>query len=327
MIGVIFKAVGFLWLDMFFKSFRLKNVKRIRFIKGNKKVLQDLDNNVKYAVPGKVFLLGEYYVLDKGQAILLTTQPSFILKASKEPWKFTKHSPADRLITWALDNAVVSSREWHYQIVDPYQHLGGFGASTAEFLLLYRTLLLPQTMQDAWNLYRTLHSNEKIIPSGADLIAQWQKGVCHVNIKNNQIRDYTQAFDWTKFFIFSAAHLQKTPTHAHLKELKDLSFVNTLEVIFKKALISFHQNNEPGFAQMLNAYSDALELLGLEHAQTTKIKKQFLQIPEVYAVKGSGAMQSDILILWLKDCKSLAECLKLAEFFQLRFIGCVKDLL
>ncbi len=88
---------------------------------------------MKWLIPAKTFLLGEYAALAGQSAVLLTTSPCFELSLSKEAGLHGIHpdSPAGR---WWKENAQSEvGLQWH----DPYQGCGGLGASSAQFLGAY----------------------------------------------------------------------------------------------------------------------------------------------------------------------------------------------
>src|SRR3954465_7430670 len=95
------------------------------------------------SVPGKVFVLGEYAVLADHPALIATVGPRFRTDFGKDSGAtpgapdFHPRSPAGRLLSQARA-ARVSLPSFGF--VDPYRGAGGFGASTAQFALLYRAL-------------------------------------------------------------------------------------------------------------------------------------------------------------------------------------------
>ena len=89
-------------------------------------------------IPSKTFVLGEYSVLHGGPAILLASEPYFSLRLeekneNKNP--FHPLSPAGKL--WELEPLLKTKS---YLFSDPHHGLGGFGASSAEFIALFLQL-------------------------------------------------------------------------------------------------------------------------------------------------------------------------------------------
>src|SRR5207237_74228 len=91
-------------------------------------------------------------------------------------------SPGGRLLEWARAEGVAPIE---IEFEDPHEGAGGFGASSAQFALLYRALAeragLEPSAPAAWRRYRQLTAvgaGEGLAPSGADLVAQWLGGIC-----------------------------------------------------------------------------------------------------------------------------------------------------
>ena len=90
------------------------------------------------SAPSKTFLTGEYGVLAKGgQSLVVNTYPLFELhiapKGNRACWGIHKKSPAG---TW-IQNNPNDFEDIGITFVDPHQGRGGFGASTAQFLMVY----------------------------------------------------------------------------------------------------------------------------------------------------------------------------------------------
>ena len=122
-----------------------------------------------WEVPSKTFLVGEYIALSGHPAVLLTTTPCFKVQQIAEPKLINIHplSPAGRL--WNDAHC-----DFGLSFEDPYQGMGGMGASTAQFIGVFQALnhqlsgereeqaLLEQYEQYAW-------SGKGRKPSGYDL--------------------------------------------------------------------------------------------------------------------------------------------------------------
>ena len=179
--------------------------------------------NPKLAVPSKVFIIGEYAVLDGSPAIVATFAPRFTLAcvSSSEAKKEVFHpdSPAGRLMKQ-------SRWEGIWEFVDPYSGSGGFGGSTAEFLLTYAVAQLksdlnpvPENAWDAWSRYRRFTPRA----SGADLVAQWLGGVVVVDLKKQSALQLDTDRIGNSILVFSAAHQEnrKVKTHEHLDSRRE----------------------------------------------------------------------------------------------------------
>ncbi len=184
--------------------------------------------SVHYSIPSKAFLLGEYGVLKGAPAILFALTPRFHLCVKKEhdpqacqrrvlPDPCTEaawhsHAPAGRLLNWLESEKL--SQPFSFLFWDPFEGAGGLGASSALFGMVYfayaRELShqLRPSWKAAWKLYRKLCGedslDEAVLPSGADLIAQWQGGVTLWNPICQQCSDLWPLVNASRFLIFSA---------------------------------------------------------------------------------------------------------------------------
>lgn len=100
------------------------------------------------SMPGKTFLAGEYLALSGGRTLVMSTNPKFKMTLrsacqssqmeSKNP--FHQESPAGKL--WLIHQELLKKYVIEFQ--DPYA-LGGFGASSAQFALLWASLQILKT--------------------------------------------------------------------------------------------------------------------------------------------------------------------------------------
>src|SRR4051812_39210067 len=86
---------------------------------------------MKWQIPAKTFLIGEYAALVGHSAILLTTTPCFEL--SLEPSEKNFIHPESPAGLWLKKQEANIKLTWK----DPYQGQGGLGASSAQFLSCY----------------------------------------------------------------------------------------------------------------------------------------------------------------------------------------------
>lgn len=291
-----------------------------------------------HSAPGKVFLLGEYAVLGGAPAIMASVGPRFQLLVRNRtedsvPWVMHPQSPVSRLIDWAGRAGVGMDLELEF--VDPFEGRGGFGASTAQFVLTYRALGAQagwdQSWKAVWGLYRELmHSRKEAVPpSGADLIVQWQGGV----VLFGGIADPARAvddlwgsgFDWSSLLVFSATRQpgRKVATHEHLTLLSELGpgHFEILERPLSEGIDAISRRDRAGFGRAMEQYARALGSLGLECEASRRDRMAFLDVPGVLGVKGAGAMQSDAILVLVDPMSSArAEVLELAKKRRLELL-------
>ncbi|MEO5969245.1 MAG: hypothetical protein ABIQ95_04910 [Bdellovibrionia bacterium] len=286
-----------------------------------------MPNEIKsYSVAGKVILLGEYAVLTGLPALVAAIPPRFQLRVGKSRSAEHPKSPIGRLKEWA------EKEHWpelSFNFLDPYKGTGGFGASTAQFALAYRAymeaiksagsggeLAEPLNWKSPLALYRQLMSDESLVPSGADLVAQWEGGIVHFNPKALSCSDLSTGFDWSCLLVFSATRLQgrKVPTHEHLERLSKQGFPNgasellkSLAQITDEGFSAIRGNDPVKFGKALDAYADTLHRADLEVTGAFEDRMALRQLPGVLGVKGAGALLSDALIIVMEPGSSKRE--------------------
>jgi len=249
------------------------------------------------SIPGKTFLIGEYAVLQGGSALILCTQPCFVLKttpAEKLQHPFHPQSPAGKWITLHTDDFKHQTLEW----TSPYPQ-GGFGASTAEFLACYKLqqqLTQAEASTDWRELLKTYqelaYDKHGIPPSGADLVAQNYEKIVYFQPDNDPV-----TMDWPfadlSLCIFKTPI--KVPTHDHLKNLQKLPNTAQLAQITLQAHGALKQNHPEHFIQAINQYADELENQHLTIDSTKHLLQNMKQHPACLAAKGCGALGADVI--------------------------------
>ena len=262
---------------------------------------------LQLTAPGKTFLLGEYVALQGGPTLVLTSQPCFNLTAKYSSEKtipvifenIAKESPAGKFLLHYADAFKGCRLSFH----DPYHGLGGFGASSAQFLFVtmlkkllqdfsltthYRIKeLLTEYLQFAWN-------GEGMKPSGADLVAQAQGGISYYYKDQNKLQVLEWPFKHINYYLLHTGN--KLPTHQHLKELALVTTHQLADIVFA-GLQHLQTNNAQGFINSINQYAEALHALALVDAKTVGLLQNIRSRAEVLAAKGCGALGADVILV------------------------------
>ncbi len=282
---------------------------------------------LRWECPGKVFLLGEYAVLAGVPAIALTFGPSFVLRASEsEPLgpelPFSIHSPAGRLLERAIKDG---ARVPRLVFEDPWRGAGGFGASSAQFVLTFRALhaLAGWTYGDpsepewlrCWKLYREFTSDAKVPPSGADVVAQCLGGLVAFGFEGGRPEAQSMSVPW-RFLVFSATQgdaSRKVATHTHLDDLARGGFLSgqgrfgsllsDLRSVVREGLVAVRSGDATAFGRAMTAYADWLSAAGLEVDAAREDRFSLSEREGVLGVKGAGALQSDAIVVLLSDAE------------------------
>lgn len=250
-----------------------------------------LEKNLKFSVPGKTFLVGEYAVLAGAPCLGLGTAPSFSIHLNSAKQTFHPDSPAG---LYLQQNHL---QNFAHEFVNPYG-VGGFGASTAEFIFSYfSNPLASKKLEDIFATYLNLYSERKEQkPSGADLVTQLIGGLSHINLSGGvpKVEKLAWSFKDIDFLVFSTG--LKVKTHEHLS-LLDRKICNGLVKPCEDVIAAFKSNESSVFAAALASWSKKLEQSGLTAPEVVKLKSHLeSQVPGIL-VKPCGALGADVIII------------------------------
>lgn len=247
---------------------------------------------MRFEVPGKTFLVGEYAVLAGGAALGLSTKPCFIINYDVQPTdkicQLHPESPAAKYLQNREQTANKPAQA--FSISDPY--FGGFGRSTAE----YWAAIIPdlQTAEKSFHKilkeYKSYHAG-----SGADLAFQYFGYVCLADASAG----YFQSLDWhfenLDFFVLSTGW--KLPTHEHLSTL-DHSLVQDLPSISEVVIKAYTENKEFEFMSRMRDWCHALQERGLTHPRTLEMKEKLESCRYIQLAKPCGALGADVMLVF-----------------------------
>ncbi|MEQ1722274.1 MAG: hypothetical protein ABL930_03805 [Pseudobdellovibrio sp.] len=256
---------------------------------------------MKFTVPGKTFLVGEYSVLMGGSALGLATKPYFEIDYTNQVIShYHAESPAGMYLAKYKSEAQAN-------LTDPYL-TGGFGKSTAE----YFSVIIPELLKskihfsDILKEYRDLHTTHKVKPSGIDLCFQY---FGNVTLADPVIQFY-QSFDWhfenLDFYIISTG--LKIDTHEHLKSL-NLDNLKDLPKLSDKITRVYAENREFEFLALMKEWCELLSKHGLTHSNSLEIKQQIEVFDAVKLAKPCGALGADVMIVFF--AKTQKEAVKI----------------
>ncbi|MBL7716160.1 MAG: hypothetical protein JNL01_11915 [Bdellovibrionales bacterium] len=219
---------------------------------------------------------------------------------------FHPASPAGRLIQFVGGVGHERLSGFHFDLQDETE--GGFGRSSAEFLLLYRWIFEGQdellNWKKAYSLYRELTAGPQAFrsPSGADIVAQWRGGLTWFDPEAVAATEVYALFDWNRFLVFSATARdpdRKTATHSHLKNAKEIpaSVLSALVDASREGILGVQEGSEERVARAMTRTAKTLQSLDLEDPRTTQDRDALSRLSGVLAVKGCGANQSDALLV------------------------------
>ncbi|KTD72808.1 hypothetical protein [Legionella tucsonensis] len=269
---------------------------------------------MKWSIPAKTFLLGEYAALAEASALLLITAPCFELTLTTQE-KLAEIHPESPAGLWWLQQNSKQGLLWH----DPYAGRGGLGASSAQFLASYLAgCFINNTTPDLNKMlsayYESSWFGKGLRPSGYDIIAQSQQGCVYINKQQKMIKSYIWPFQDLSFFLIHTG--MKLATHHHLLDSTLPDQIDYLSFLVDEAKQAFEQIDSQKLITAINSYHQKLTELNLVAEHSLKFISEFKKYPEILAIKGCGALGADVLLLVTSAEKAqiLADKLKIQNW-------------
>lgn len=260
-----------------------------------------------FSAPSKTFLAGEYGVLEGGLCLLAGTEPRFELEVREGRGNtegFHPQSPAVKLMARHLSFFERLDLEFR----DPHAGKGGFGASTAQYLMVFALLSWKNSANDesvreldirelSDNYLRDAWDGQGRAPSGADLIGQLKGGLTFFEKKAGKISCGAWPFvDLEPILVRTGV---KLPTHEHLRSLRSFDF-SPLEPIMSKIQQAWNQGNSEDFLTALDEHRRFLTKAGFVADSTQNLLHDLLWTEGVRSAKGCGAMGADVILALVK---------------------------
>lgn len=257
-----------------------------------------------WTIPAKTFLLGEYAALQGGPAIVLTTTPCFEVGLSSEQSTPVIHPDSPAGLFW--EKAGIDSQlTWH----DPYQGIGGLGASSAQFLGAYWAVTDSQSQQNQSALLEAYWAcswqpEQGVRPSGYDVLAQASSGCVYLHGHAEKPMSYNWPFTDIAFILLHTG--DKLPTHHHLQAIQLTEAMTSLTSIVLSGKEAFEQADSTQLIDAVKAYHQALTALDLVAERTQEQLARLMDDQDVLACKGCGAMGADVLLVLVPSHRLLA---------------------
>lgn len=253
---------------------------------------------MKYIIPAKTFLIGEYSALVGGSVLGLATGPGFEVsyRQVKEAFfPFPLQSPAGQL--WSQLNT--SHTDIQIELGELFNNLGGFGRSTAEYLSVLIPLLINKSEDfiQIRKLYQQLSLKSGAGASGADLAIQYfGKVMLHDGTKNTYLSAEWKFKDYD-FILVSTG--QKIKTHEHLAAL-ELKYLESFPKVSDPLVQVYQTGSGDDFISAVNQWSDFLEAQVLTHKNSLDLKQLLLKNENILCVKPCGALGADVVVVFCK---------------------------
>lgn len=214
---------------------------------------------------------------------------------------FHPQSPAGKLYTKHSEFFF----QYRIEFTDPYQGLGGFGASSAQFGLLHSFFQMGDQAfgesqpdldwHETLKEYRSLAKEEKSLPpSGADIVGVLLGGIAFFDRNSGHTQRFAWPFQDLHFTIFHTG--QKLATHEHLRDLKIFE-TDRYQAACMQILRGLSLLQVDTFIAGLKAYRDELVRQQKVTPFSQNAFTEFEKLPFVQVAKGCGAMGSDVILV------------------------------
>ncbi len=256
-------------------------------------------------------MAGEYLALSGGPALLVATEPCFVLNVKQQAAKgyqsantlFHIDSPAGKLIRKAPEKF----EGLFFKFDDPYMkaNVNGFGASTAQYLFMKMILDLGS---DLWSdlqkefdfasmiqEYRELGKTEGASPSGADFVAQFSGNMTFFERNIGRVRSMDWPFADLAVSLFATQ--EKIKTHEHLRTIGELQSVE-MEKALRKVESSLQSRDSIEFLQGLEEFYACIMKFGFVSDKTKSLLPKIKSMSKVKFAKGCGAMGADVIAVF-----------------------------
>ncbi|MDR3151627.1 MAG: hypothetical protein LBT67_02105 [Holosporaceae bacterium] len=252
-----------------------------------------------FSVKSKTFLVGEYAVLFGGRAVLLATDPEFQLVVSKIDSReailtgMAEFSPG--FLFFQKYRRVFDHLE--IKFLDPHDGRGGFGASSAQYVLLhklYAHLTGEPIRLEAFLMEYRSFARGRVAPSGADCVLQLYNRHVYFDSRSNHLETLDWNFPDVEFAIFRTSI--KVQTHNHIQNLPPID-VSDLNVYVDGVKESFLLENAEMLCENVINFSRALSEKKLAVGEGSAAINLLLRTNGVLAAKGCGAMLADTIVV------------------------------
>lgn len=255
------------------------------------------------SAPGKTFLAGEYLAMDGGLALMGMTEPRFELRVRPGAGGLvgiSSTSPAGKFCAREKE----FFKNFDLEFVDPHEGRGGWGASTAQYLMAFAFKncapdemldvdlkdLLENYRQDAWD-------GTGRAPSGADLVGQLKGSLTFFERNAGMTSQSAWPFENLEPYLLKTG--VKLPTHEHLKVLAEADF-SALVSPMTQIRDAWKIRDEGLFVDGIKSFGRELARKGLIAETTLDVLHDLAWMSGVKAAKGCGAMGADVVFILIE---------------------------
>ena len=270
-------------------------------------------------IPGKIFLIGEYGVLEGTSSLLAAVKPGYGFgSGGKVPHP---DSPAG-----------IYAREFSIPLSGAPALLSGapgFGSSTAELIALSGSGVGSVAQRDLLDWYRSRHPHASGMDLEVQIAAFSGKGSVFSFSGKRDARSVHAVESAARILVFKTPFERKLPTHEDLLRTRPPLKVSRMETLVLNFIQGFESDQDDGLLAM-NEFADELHHAKRETSFAFQVRNSISALPGVLAVKGCGAGMNDAFLVVLKrdageKCVSLIR--ESARFLGLSDLGTLGSIL
>ena len=241
-----------------------------------------------------------------GSALVLSTGPFFTLQCdvgSPNLVGINELSPAGKL--YKKHQRLFENLSLTF--TDPHNSSGGFGASSAQFALLYKLILQLSNrefcIKDFLQEYHSFAPNNGVLPSGADCVCQFLNHNIYFDSANCIAEKFEFNLPNIAFAIFKTNF--KVITHEHLQTLQADFDISELQRYTQNVINGLKTMDETSVINGVNGFFQCLCEMNLVLQQTQETVSRLKRDNAILAAKGCGALGADtIIVLYEKRAKN-----------------------
>lgn len=286
-------------------------------------------------VPGKLFVMGEYSILEGGTAILAAIQPQYTYFQSESGFKPAPHpdSPLGQWLTEFASDLDLKRvpHSWHGSI--PVKDQQGFGSSTAELIAAWQSQKVPASPAGLLGWYRTRFPRQ----SGADLMVQLQAlgdGLGLYEVKPDprtpgafEIQRLKTGRVTKQLLVLKGPAESKLATHEAMKTHSRVGFdqykLDFFQEKLRRLLVEDQTHRD---WKLLTDWALELGSYGLESAFGREIREALIAIPGVFGAKGCGAGLNDSFLMAVSSDFDREKLARVCAQYGLRLMGSLHEL-
>jgi hypothetical protein len=287
-----------------------------------------------FTIPGKVFIIGEYSVLQGGRALLAALRPGYQILVGADA-KQNMGNSADQVAHLPHPESPIGrysnevGKDFLFSM-DTDSMNAGFGTSTAELIagVMEDVERLPETKR-VWAWYKEQFPKT----SGADLAVQMEALRSKRSLfefDQGEVSAFGDSKLASHIYLFQVNPAQKLKTHEALKSEIPKLDIPKLNAMVDEVKSAF-ESSELQKLTALNTFADTLHAHQLETSFAHEVRMAFAKEPGVLAVKGSGAGMNDAFLVVTRaefsETKDMDALLAVAKSFHLIPCGSLKELL